>query len=310
MVYLYRMSIAPLRSRDFDAWAGLPERYRWKQAGLYMDASGLGRPLPSRQLLPPAGRVTVVDGRLVAAAAAGAMVDPPPDLLERFVRLRQADDVAVAAFAERWGFLFLCEHGHPAGVHADVVGNIGAADCQWALDLGGEPCSEWRDLASEAWSCLEVAASLYAGRPPQPQQMQRLLGEDGVAYLRDVHRGMRGEDVMRRARTALQDSVTEWLQYAMVRLVYRWAPDWPEPRLELGSEAGSPLVGELAMQLAFATARAGGFAVCAECGDTFAPTRRPKVGQRAFCATCRADGAPQRAAARDWARRRKEASRG
>src|SRR5438128_1054537 len=103
------------------AWEALPERFRWAQAGLYMDLTGLGRPLPSRQLSPPRGAVHVIDGRLVERRGLGKvrLVDPPPDLLERFVGLHAASDEQLAQFAHDYGFFYFCEHGNPAGVHTD-----------------------------------------------------------------------------------------------------------------------------------------------------------------------------------------------
>jgi len=49
-------------------------------------------------------------------------------------------------------------------------------------------------------------------------------------------------------------------------------------------------------------------AVCCECGEPYLPKRRPKANQRNYCPDCRASGAAQRAAAREYRRRKRKES--
>ena len=68
----------------------------------------------------------------------------------------------------------------------------------------------------------------------------------------------------------------------------------------------SNLFGILVTQIAHVMARSDQKAVCAGCRNTFRP-RRPIVrGSRQYCDVCRRKQVPQRDAARDWRRRRRE----
>ena len=82
----------------------------------------------------------------------------------------------------------------------------------------------------------------------------------------------------------------------------------PRPRITLGgcSPAWGHLFAALACQLMFAVTRTEGLAICTGCGDSYIPTRKPRVDQRQFCEDCKQRGEPLRLASADYRKRKKE----
>lgn len=68
---------------------------------------------------------------------------------------------------------------------------------------------------------------------------------------------------------------------------------------------GSGVFGALAVQLFLAATKTEGFAMCSACGLPYFPSRRPRRGQRNYCARCANDGASRRVASVDYRLREK-----
>ena len=160
--------------------------------------------------------------------------------------------------------------------------------------------------ARRAHATLALAAQLKESKVPTERHWRVAFGledvPDGPGYPcppTSVEEG----------RRELTCCVNYWLNAAEVRpfLEHRSS----QPTVSLGSGWGnSPLFGSLAIQLAFVTSGAGGYAVCDECHVVYAPSRTPRVGESHFCADCRATRkAPQRKAAASYRARIKEAKR-
>lgn len=100
--------------------------------------------------------------------------------------------------------------------------------------------------------------------------------------------------------------VDEMLDLASVRMHLTWIG--PDPEVHIGGNEG--LMPAFAMQLAMAMQRSDHLAICSECGAPYLVARRPDRNRRTFCPPCRAGGAPQRQASRDYRERKASAQGG
>jgi len=106
-------------------------------------------------------------GRRATAASA------PSDFLMRFVRLTNASDAKVLAFAKKFGVLGICGHQlpftHVTGVgtggwrpqHCIYRESVTVDDREWTT----EPIERWRDYARLAGAILAAAAALHQDQP-------------------------------------------------------------------------------------------------------------------------------------------------
>lgn len=270
-------------------------------------------------------------------------VELEPGLLKKFCALADAPDERIASFAAKWGVLFLCEHNFPVR-HLQELDypsifpntNVNSAvtmpgyhvrdstPCCWLQRLPHNPdwyaekLRGWRGWANHARAILSIAANLNMDKAGKFDDWYTLTatGSD-IASPNDPLR-------IERARIMADDSkggivfqeiflsseVNQWLSWGDVRpALPAFAVSTPEHfwdmfRLELKPNAG--LFGALAIQLAAAVTRSGGFAVCVACGSFYSPTRKPQAGRRTFCDKCRGPGTYARYAMRDYLRRKRE----
>ena len=199
---------------------------------------------------------------------------PGPRILSDFVRLADGDGPQIRAYARRWGILGICKHGLPSS-HAGNEG--GMPRCQpldrredpaWRFD-GWEPLERWRYFARQAGAMLNLAASLYADRPGQPEDWQVVVHHP-TQPVPWWHRSVKAEWIL------LSGVVREWIQIGDVRPVMARRPTQGH-HVEFGSSAaGQRLFGTLACQLLFTITRMTNVAVCFECAAIYTPTRQPR----------------------------------
>jgi len=236
-----------------------------------------------------------------------AWVSAGPGLLDAFVSLAKASDEKILSYANRWGPLALCEKHklpltHPPVNGIDYCGKLHARSITYR-DLNGnratgkapsEPLESWRNYAAGAKALLNLAASLHLGEPGQLEDW-RTLGET------EQPTGITTKVRRENARWIFSQTVQTWLRNAGIRVVYQWLGETPE--LTIG---GQWLFGALSLQLAMAVGQSGGLATCTACSIFYTPSRRPRSGQRHYCASCREQKIPVRDAARTYRDRKRD----
>jgi hypothetical protein len=172
----------------------------------YADATGkLGKIVESSRLAPPKW-VTIKRGRIQWIGGLEALVEPPVDILDQFLRLWDADDAEILAFAKKYGTL------RPS---LSLRGNR-LEQSDWK---GSEPLSRWRALSKHAQDLLKIAAVLRTGEKLSFEQWAELVSPDrslagGASGLLGLL-GPRGErlnkvDWLSIVRFYLETEVREW----------------------------------------------------------------------------------------------------
>ncbi len=210
-------------------------------------------------------------------------------LLERFVALAEAPADAILGFARRWGVLAVCAHGLPCSHRPDEPVPLDPADafsrahgCH-AMSAGGrsfsEPLGPWRRFAGEARDVALAVARLQADGP-----YANTLGSMNDAM-------------------TVQQALNEWVELGRVRPGCELHVE-PGGRPKLvATFGGSGLFGHLALRLLLAATGVKGLAVCAGCGELFAPTTKPRQRERSWCPRPDCQKAKRAAASADFRRR-------
>lgn len=248
--------------------------------------------------------VAVDDGVLTydldATEARAGIAVADRGLLEDFLRLDGADDMAFALFADSHGVLGLCSHG-AVYTACPVAGR--EADELTAIDNPSdhEPLSVWREWVATAVRLYACARQLQGPNPLNADQ-RRLLYDEDFSPPPSLHAD----------RQMVAAALSAWLEKGDARLLVTWPVQATLPVLAIGAPIPDRGVfAALGLQLAMAAGRAEGLSTCTSCGVLFAPTRRPRAGQRTFCPACRLAKEPVRFAQRDrLARLRGDATRG
>jgi hypothetical protein len=213
--------------------------------------------------------------------------------LDSFRRLSDARPPAFRWFAEKFGLLGLCAtHLLPHGRCNEFA--------PWAPIA--EPIAVWRHYARQAQAIVRIQMRLHQGRLPD-------FADWKVAYERSDWFRPENREKFNRVFTSmtlegsavvLTDLVNEWLRLGKVEAGFDWRPGFG-PRFRLAPGAGG-LFGALAQELAERITGGHNQVECFGCGDPFAPkpskeggrVRRPNASQRAWCPSCKKDGADAR----------------
>ncbi len=180
--------------------------------------------------------------------------------------------------------------------------NIPRADFHYCSERGyrddapWEPIEAWRTWAARAYALLSITATLREERAWSENDWRVAVGSET----------WKNPTTSEECWRDVEYFANLWLGAARVR---PWlVPGNGAVQLGLGSGRGnSPLFGALAIQLALAVCGAEGFAVCDGCKRLYAPTRKPRAGDRGYCRGCRKVGVPQRHASRAYRARRTSA---
>ena len=283
-------------------------------------------------------------GREGADPIAGAgWAKPGEGLLEEFIGLADATNEEVVEYARKWGPLLLCECGRPldhpvvSSPHRPAEtargGTCYGTSRPDPSDHESEPLRWWTIYAQRARTVLRLVMSegddadlwmdlldvcdgsptleLWAhsweahggtcenGTAVLPEKYSNLCDADaheicdGCRWYRCYVEGLGWFEVGR--------VIDEWLHLAGVRARFLWRE--PEkPQVFIGRDEG--LLGDIALQLALASARSDSIAMCTACARPFIPRRKTGPARNAYCSAC-----GLRAAQRDASRRYRERKR-
>ena len=262
-----------------------------------------GRPLRPGVVIVPAG--TYLDDAVIRWSYleyGGKEKKPPPDLLNRFIRLADAKPEHICGFAQKWGVLGFCEHGlphtHNSGLgHGDNCMPQGHGEGKtlsenaWCWD----EVDQWRRLARRFGSTLKIAVQLENSRTVGDLEDWQRLGLGGVYPPKPND-----------ARYLLAQDTSSLVQLGAVtpRMIYQKG-GWV---LIHQAHGIVNLFGILAFQAMLAISRTDGLATCSACGESYVVTgRRPNPKRRSYCPTC-GKRAADRDAARDYRRRKGKTS--
>lgn len=225
---------------------------------------------------------------LAATEARAGIAVAESGLLEDFLRLDGAEDAAFARFADTHGVLGLCSHGavHTAcPVAGRSAGELTAID----NPTDHEALDVWRQWVAHAVRLYAYSRQLQGPNPLSAEQ-RRLLYDEDFGPPPSLHAD----------RQMVAAALSSWLETGDARLLVTWPGQATLPVLAIGAPIPDRGVfAALGLQLAMAAGRAEGLSTCTSCGVLFAPTRRPRAGQRTFCPACRDAGEPVRFAQRD-----------
>lgn len=222
-------------------------------------------------------------------------------MLDRFVRLADAEPSEILDFAREWGPLQICEHGIPASHNSERVGmppgclplvvkNPTHPYIYW------EPLERWRLFSRHAGALRRIAIKIHQGEPGEPGDWTT------------VRRGAAPAEV-ERSRRLLAGLVNLWLELGDVRPQMEWRESQPSIAVGIGNLMASTdatgTFGALAVQLLLSVIPSTGLYTCSACAVTFTRDKpRPAAGRRRFCPVC-GPSAARAHAARDYRRRRK-----
>jgi hypothetical protein len=237
----------------------------------------------------PTGVELVGDKLVWNPHAARRLVTGKDRFLEEFLHLRNASDAQVLRYAQKWGTL---------GNENDSVYQFPpCSGFDWADDLEtpSEPVEGWRFLARKCNAALVIAARLH----------QRQLGVEADWQILGAGQQDAAWEIDKPPKTiaAQWDQLCFFLNGLTLAsgLLPRIGMVRAQPTVVLSANS---LLGAISHQLMLAASKAGAFAHCSECGNAYAPTRRPRIDQRHYCGECQRRGVVNRNAQRAWRSRR------
>jgi hypothetical protein len=255
--------------------------------------TGLSRPIAGAEILVPLSVSLCEYGihyQFDSGSCPARRIRQGPGMLDAFIQLRDAPDEAILRFTRRWGVLEICKHFWPNSffVHCEPDPKVEHAYC--------EPTAGWRLHASIMYTVLKAASQVTQGRLRSP------INWECFREFLDV----RSSELFSRTgvnaeREKIENVLNLLVATAGLRLVVRFKDAPPRIELRGGSRSsGSGLYGALVADLIVACVKAKGAHFCSNCGNSYAPKRRPSPTRRSYCRKCRLDGVPGRDAARDY----------
>jgi len=200
-------------------------------------------------------------------------------LLTEFIALADSPDERILEYARRFGPFGFCRHGDPRhrlrveGCGALIVSGGGRKEAGQLR----EALQWWRNLARHARALLNVAAQL-SKRKLQPITLMQL--NPGLIFATELQ----FKELSRNPEVFVAYGLDLWLRFFQVRP--RASYDPLRRRFEIRITGSPALAGALALQIMLAIAGSAGIAICASCGKTFPPLRRPNPNRRSYCKSC------------------------
>lgn len=211
-------------------------------------------------------------------------------VLNDFVKLADATDEEILAFAKKWGPLWLCVK------HRDCIWSPNSVRVKWngkedcCLWVPAEPLHLYRRYARMARAILNAAYCLVEGKPV-PTSLWVEAGWSGEESQFDVAL----------QRFFLASSVNGWLSNSDVTLWLNWGS---EVRPRLSVDTGWGCFQKIWLELAQCLTGARQLCVCDMCNRLYVRYgRKPQAGRKNYCPDCREQNAKQRAWAKNNNRR-------
>jgi hypothetical protein len=281
----------------------------YQLAGMSNDAGKIMSPIQARPYAS-AGSIRLIDDCLIWTAewdlASNSVLDymvserknPEPELLFKFIKLVDAPPADVLEFANKWGVLGICKHDLPYMHTPPPLLKIPIKFwCTPRQNKNGEyweSVKVWHYYARHALAMVRIAANLHRDRLGEIEDWNTIGWSDADDFWAPGHS-------VNNDRIYLATQVNFWLEIGNVRPRFKWRDNLTTISFD------AHLFGVLASQLLLLICRTKGLGFCSNCGDPFVPVnRRPKEGQRNYCAMCGRKAA-LRDAQRDRRRRLKEA---
>jgi hypothetical protein len=218
------------------------------------------------------------DGNLVAVDGQHEL-EAGEELLPAFLRLAEASDEAILAFARRWGMLGLCHHGLPTfhDKSFDVFNHRTLDDGSTCWFEGRrEATSAWRHYASRARGLVALSVRLRSGSGVDDDAAEREYQDavSRISVVTSVERVGDPDGKRHKLGDLVANEIRRWLDVGRVGLRVQWTGDGFVPVLESDYPF---LFGALTGRLFLAVA-GHSVALCHHCGGLFQPSRRPAVG--------------------------------
>jgi len=242
---------------------------------------------------------------------------PKPGMLADFLRLEDARDDKILAYARRWGVLGICDHGLPCSHNQYPTGILeGVKPClpilATPLSPGEyrvrEPLVIWREWSRKAQALINISVQLNQDRFPRVEdwrvvkglgasdlgQTERDLSDLGLVEPPD-RRSMNDSTKLDKAHRALAYELDGWISMGQIRPRISWERQRQPDRMSQANwvgrfsldavSSGPNLFGLLALGLLLAIARTS-LAVCSACANSYIPKRRPNPNRRNYCTRC------------------------
>jgi hypothetical protein len=230
-------------------------------------------------------------------------VKPPEDLVDKFVRLCDAEDARIQAFAERYGGLFVfCEM------------DLNRSEDRLTVT---ESCEVWRYFARSIQALLRITPTINsrkAGTPDDwdqigqcPPAIEEAPEASKIELLSPT--GFSGEEGWKTGAHFVRRGDRSWrmwtyllnclLDLGKVRPFVHWNRSSNErsPYVLFGTPS---LFSHIAFQACLLATRREGMALCSYCRAQYQPRlRAPKANQRNFCDACKEKKVPARLWQRD-----------
>ncbi|HTK30725.1 MAG TPA: hypothetical protein VL332_02090 [Candidatus Saccharimonadaceae bacterium] len=229
-------------------------------------------------------------------------VTPPPRLVDHFVRLVDAPEEDILAFAKRWGVLDLCSHGKPMiqdrsarqWSHGPAPG---CAPLLWnppgleprlsGFWIGRERLAHWRQWARRARALMRIAAAVAGNRPGGLEDWIELKVDEATPERLEERRANIAKQgaLLMLDKFMLHSTVNQWVEVARMGPKIVAGPNDP-PVIRFASSPMGNLFGLLGLQMMVRITRVGSLAVCTHCGSLYKPDRLPNPKRRNFCSKC------------------------
>lgn len=255
-------------------------------------------------------------------------VRPSPDMLDSFIRLADASERKILAFARKWGVLGLCEHDYPCTHDTSCSPKgISPEELRGAkLKLQkrfrcSEPLETWRGSARSFEGLLRIAAQIQQGKRGDPLDWlfsgvvsielvdgNEVVPREVVSMIREnLHVDFSQLLSLSPNKEAEKQHLARTLNFYLGSGGVAPNVEVREDSWEITLSSGLFILGALSVQLMLAICRTEGLGLCTACGNAFVVTgRRPSRNRRSYCERC-GKRAADADAARDYRRRRKEA---
>ncbi len=301
-------------------WTSRREHFRhqqvqWQLGGLQTDASW---PKPGVWYAP---ELLSLSGDYLYWEHPGRKVRPDDEILAGFMSLSEGAERRILSFARRYGVIEVCAHDLPASHKPRCQPQVGSAELEEQVAnpkprpfgkpyslTHREPIAVWRKFATLFSALSNISATLRMREPSRDLDWVVVrdsldLQEGGLFTAK--FKGSRLEHDKHRLAAVFNlliatAGIRPYIEVAGGGWDMMFGGRW---------SIASGLFGELVFRLVLACTGVETPIRCSGCARPFLPTRKPAVGRRSYCKSCRKKGRPLRDAKRAQRDRLRSSSR-